>query len=84
MIVASTTMPIEIARPPSDIRFAFNPVQRMMMNVRSPDSGRARITTSAPLTLQRKRARITRTRTDPSASAFSTVLVLASTTDDRS
>ena len=84
MIVASMTMPMEMARPPSDIRLASRPMTRITMKVSSADSGSARITTSAPRTLQRNSASTTSTSTDPSASAVSTVRVLASTTDDRS
>ena len=84
MMVASITMPIEMASPPSDIRFASSPANRMMMNVTSADSGSARMTTSAPRTLHRNRARTISTRADPSASALSTVAVLSFTTADRS
>ena len=84
MIVASITMPMEIARPPRDIRFASSPTARITMKVSSAESGRATMTTSAPRTLQRKSASTTSTRIAPSPSARSTVRVLASTTDERS
>ncbi len=84
MMVASMTMPMEIARPPSDIRLASRPTARITMKVSSAESGRATITTRAPRTLQRNSASTTSTSTAPSASATITVRVLASTTDDRS
>jgi len=84
MIVASMTIPMEIARPPSDIRFAFNPMSRITRNVRSADSGSDRMTTIAPRTLHRNSVRTIATRTAPSPRARSTVFVLWLTTDDRS
>ena len=69
MMVASMIMPMEIARPPSDIRLASRPTARITMKVSSAESGRAKMTTRAPRTLHRNRASTTRTSTEPSASA---------------
>ncbi len=83
MIVASMIMPMEMARPPSDMRFASMPATRSTVKVSRIDSGSARITTNAPRALRSRRSNTARTRMQPAPSASSTVRVLASTTSDR-
>ena len=55
MMVASMIMPMEMARPPRDMRLAERPAKRMVMNVNSAERGRARMTMKAPRKLRRKR-----------------------------
>ncbi len=83
MIVASMIMPIEMARPPSDIRFASIRATLRTVNVNRMDSGSATITTNAPRALRSSSSRTAMTSTEPSISAFRTVRVEASTIGDR-
>jgi hypothetical protein len=46
-------IPMEMARPPSYMRFAVRPNRRIMMKVNSVESGRARMTIKAPRKLRR-------------------------------
>ena len=70
---ASTSMPIAIARPPSDIRLADKPHCCMSTKVASADSGRIKATTSAARRLPRNSSSSTSTSTMASCSALVTV-----------
>ncbi len=83
MIVASMIMPIEMARPPSDIRFASMRATLRTVNVSRMESGSATMTTNAPRALRSSSSSTMTTSTDPSANAFRTVRVEASTIGDR-
>ncbi len=64
MIVASMIMPIEMARPPSDIRFASIRATLRTMNVSRMDSGSATMTTNAPRALRSSSSSTATTSTD--------------------
>ena len=69
----STSRPMAIARPPSDMMLAEIPVSRMTMKVDSTASGRMSETTSAARRLPRKRISRTTTSAIASSSTFCTV-----------
>ena len=81
---ASTSMPMAIARPPSDIRLALMPNRRIMMKVNSTDSGRIKATVSAARRLPSIMINTSSTRMTASPSAFSTVHTAAVTSSVRS
>ncbi len=78
-MVVSMIIPMEMASPPRDIRFALIPASFMTMNVASSDSGNAMRTTILPRILFSSRYSTIRTRMEPSISALFTVLTLAFT-----
>ena len=69
----STIMPMPIARPASDIRFAERPNSPMPMKAISIASGKVTMTTTAERTSPRNRNRITATRIEPSIKARTAV-----------
>ena len=84
MIAASTIMPMEMASPPSEIRFAVRPVAFMTPKTVNAASGSIRITTRAPRTLRRKRYSTTKMNRVPSTRARTRVRMALSTTSLRS
>ena len=81
---ASTSMPIAMARPPSDIRLAVSPYQRISTKVPKADSGRITATTSAARSWPRKINSSNSTKAIASSSALLTVLTARSTKLPRS
>ena len=55
MMVASMIIPMEIASPPRDIRFAPNPMVFMTTKVTNKERGNAMSTTTLPRKLLRSR-----------------------------
>ena len=81
---ASTSMPMAIARPPSDIRLADSPHWCMSTKVASADSGRIKATTRAARRLPKSSSNSTSTRAMASARALLTVPTARSTSAPRS
>ncbi len=81
---ASTTMPTEKARPPSDMRLEVSPTRPMTMKVTRKVSGSETSTTSAVRSSATKRKRTRMTRTPPSSRASTTVRMQASMSEVRS
>ena len=66
----STIMPMAMANPPRDMRFADMPIHCMAINVVRAATGSVAATIRALLILPRKRKRMTTTRIPPSSRAF--------------
>ena len=66
-------MPMPMASPPNDIRFALSPYHFIMMKAKSAASGRMSVTMSALRTSASNTMRTMSTKTAPSASALVTV-----------
>jgi len=81
---ASTSMPMAIASPPKDIRFADRPNQRMSTKVASAAKGRISATVSAARRSPRNSTSISITSTTACASAVLTVVTARSTSWPRS
>ncbi len=70
---------MEMAIPPSDIKFALNPTIFITINVTNSESGKASNTTKLPRILLNNKYNMMRTRRAPSIRALFTVLTLAFT-----
>ena len=80
----STIMPIPIARPANDMRFADKPALSIQMKAISIASGRVTITTSAERISPRNKNRTTATSNEPSTSARTAVSTALLTNSVRS
>ena len=77
--VASTIMPMLIAKPPSDMRFAESPAYHIRMKATSMQKGIAAAVMNELRKLPSSRTRITSTSASPSISDSTTVCTLLST-----
>ena len=80
---ASTSNPIAIANPPSDMRFAVKPKYCIRAKVLNADRGKITATTKAARTFPRKRNNKISTRIIASPNAFVTVPIARSTKSPR-
>ncbi len=80
--VASTIMPMLMARPPSDVRFADRPEYHISMNATSMQKGMAAAVISEPRNSPSSSTRINSTNASPSISDLTTVRMLLSTSSD--
>ena len=80
----SAIMPMPMASPPSDMRFALKPYQRIMMKAKSAASGRTSVTMIALRRSASKTMSMMKTKIAPSASALVTVLIAVLTRSVRS